>query len=44
LGQSDEEILAGYPTLTKDDLQAAWDYAARNREEIEEAIRLNTEE
>jgi uncharacterized protein (DUF433 family) len=41
LGQSDEEILVGYPTLTKDDLQAAWDYVAKNSAEIEEAVREN---
>ncbi len=42
-GKSDEWILGGYPTLTADDLQAAWEYAAAHRAEIEEDIRLNTE-
>ena len=43
LGNSDEWILAGYPTLTLADLRAAWDYANNHRAEIDEDIRLNTE-
>jgi uncharacterized protein (DUF433 family) len=37
-GLSDEEILAGYPTLTPADLAAAWEYYRRHPQEIDEAI------
>ena len=43
LGLSDPEVLRNYPTLTLDDLQAAWEYAAAHPEEIEQAIRENEE-
>ena len=43
LGLSDERILEAIQGLTRDDLVAAWDYYARHREEIEDAIRLNEE-
>ena len=43
MGKSDDWILAGYPTLTPADLQAAWGYAAAHLPEIEEAVRLNRE-
>ncbi len=43
LGQSNAEILRGYPTLTTADLEAAWEYAAISAEEIERDIRQNEE-
>jgi uncharacterized protein (DUF433 family) len=43
LGQSDAEILRGYPTLTPADLEAAWEYASISAEEIERDIRENEE-
>ena len=44
LGQSDEEILSGIPGLTRADLNAAWEYSRLHVDEIEAAIRLNTDE
>lgn len=41
VGLPDDEILRGLPGLTQADLDAAWEYAARHPEEIEEAIRDN---
>lgn len=41
LGKSDSELLRGYPSLTAAHLEAAWEYAAANREEIDRAIREN---
>ena len=43
LGMPDAQILSTYPSLTLPDLEAAWDYVAAHREEIEQAIR-ETEE
>jgi uncharacterized protein (DUF433 family) len=43
LGTSDVDILQAYPNLTNADLEAAWDYAAANKEEIDESIRENEE-
>ena len=43
LGAPDEEILKDYPDLTAADLQAAWEYAAANAQEIDTAIRENEE-
>jgi uncharacterized protein (DUF433 family) len=43
LGLSDEEVLQRVSGLTPADLEAAWDYYGRNREEIEQAIRENEE-
>ena len=43
LGASDAQILTAYPSLTQSDLDAAWEYAAANREEIDQAIRENEE-
>jgi uncharacterized protein (DUF433 family) len=37
-GQSDEEILRGYPTLKDADLAAAWEYYRQNQAEIDQAI------
>src|SRR5688500_7268634 len=38
LGRTDEQLLSDFPTLTADDLKAAWAYAAAHDEEIAEAI------
>lgn len=43
LGRHDAWILDGYPTLTQQDLYAAWAYYAEHGEEIDEAIRSNAE-
>ena len=43
LGMSDEEILAAIQGLTPADLDAAFEYAAVNSDEIERAIRENEE-
>ncbi len=37
-GQTDEEILASYPTLTAADLDAVWDYYRENPLEVEQTI------
>jgi uncharacterized protein (DUF433 family) len=39
----DAQILSTYPSVTPPDLEAAWDYVAAKREEIEQAIRENEE-
>jgi uncharacterized protein (DUF433 family) len=45
LGVTDHTILTDYyPSLTAEDLKAAWDYYDSNREEIDEAIRRNNED
>ena len=41
LGSTDARMLYNYPTLTQQDLDAAWAYYAANRQEIEDAIRRN---
>jgi uncharacterized protein (DUF433 family) len=44
LGLSDEQLLADYsPPLTREELNAAWKYAAAHPEEIAKAIRENEE-
>ncbi len=43
LGMSDADILVAYPSLTWADLKASWEYAAANKEEIDQAIRENEE-
>jgi uncharacterized protein (DUF433 family) len=43
LGRSDEQLLQDYPTLTQNDLSAAWAYFTAHPEEIETAIRENNE-
>ncbi|HEV3021054.1 MAG TPA: DUF433 domain-containing protein [Pirellulales bacterium] len=43
LGGSDVGLLRDYPALTSADLEAAWSYAAANRDEIDRAIRENEE-
>lgn len=40
-GLTDADILRNHPALTQADLDAAWDYYARNRREIEQALWLN---
>jgi len=41
LGMTDREIMHAVQGLTPDDLDAAWEYAAMNEAEIDEAIRAN---
>lgn len=41
LGWTDERILAGYPTLRRVDLRAAWEYVAGHPEEVATEIREN---
>lgn len=43
LAGGDADILRAYPSLSPADLEAAWEYAAANPEEIERAIRENEE-
>jgi uncharacterized protein (DUF433 family) len=43
LGATDGEILRAVPGLTPLDLEAAWEYAGANSEEIDQAIRENEE-
>lgn len=43
LGLPDAEILRAVQGLTPADLEAAWEYAAANPEEIDRAIRDNEE-
>ncbi len=43
LGASDAELLRGYPSLSSADMEAAWEYAAANSEEIAFAIKENEE-
>ena len=41
LGGSDAQILHDYPSLTPDELDDAWEYAAAHPDEIDRAIREN---
>lgn len=42
LGMSDERIMSDFdPPLTQADLEAAWEYCAQNRDEIDTAIDEN---
>jgi uncharacterized protein (DUF433 family) len=43
LGLSDDQILQAVQGLTPADLEAAWEYAAANPEEVDRAIRENEE-
>jgi uncharacterized protein (DUF433 family) len=43
-GLTEQQILDNYPSLTRADLAAAWEYARQNLQEIEQAIRANEEE
>lgn len=38
LGRTDEQLLSDFPSLTANDLKAAWSYAAAHDEEIADAI------
>jgi uncharacterized protein (DUF433 family) len=40
-GSSDRDLLEAYPTLTEEDLEAAWAYLDGHREEIETALEEN---
>ncbi len=40
-GMSDQDLLANYPTLCEQDLDAARSYYAQHRSEIDEAIAAN---
>lgn len=42
-GWTDERLLANFDGLTQEDLNAAWEYSAVHRGEIESAIRKNDE-
>ncbi len=45
LGLSDEQLLHDYePPLSQAELDAAWDYYEKNREEIDRAIRDNKDD
>jgi len=43
LGRSDADLLRDYPSLTRADLEAAWEYAAANPDEIDRALQENEE-
>lgn len=43
-GADDEELLRNYPTLTADNLTAAWSYYDRHREEIDRVIASHQED
>lgn len=43
LGSSDRDLLADYPSLTTEDLKAAWVYVKAHRREIDQAIQENEE-
>lgn len=40
-GVSDQRLLEMYPTLSFDDLNAAWNYYHSNRDEIDQDIKSN---
>jgi len=44
LDMTDAEILEAYPSLNAADLDAAWEYFAANRNEIDHDIRENEDE
>ena len=41
LGMTDRQLLEGYPTLTSEDLIAAWEYAESHKKEIDRLIKKN---
>ena len=43
MGLTDTRILEHHPDLTPADLEAAWDYYAKHRQEIDQAIQDNAE-
>ncbi len=42
-GCTEAYLLEAYPQLTREGLQAAWDYAERHKEEVDRLIRENEE-
>ena len=44
LGSSDQELLASYPTLKQVDLEGAWHYYEKHRDEIDQDIADNEAE
>lgn len=44
LGKSEAELIADFPGLTSDDLDAAWNYYRLNTAEIEEALAAEARE
>ena len=44
IGMSDAEILEASPSINGADLEAAWEYYATNREEIDADIRENEDD
>jgi uncharacterized protein (DUF433 family) len=44
LGISEEQLLSGYPTLSRAHLQAAWEYYRDHQAEIDRDIEENSEE
>jgi len=43
LGWDEGRFFEAYPQLTKEDLAAAWEYAEKHKDEIDQAIRENEE-
>ncbi len=43
LGLSDQALLEKYPQLTQNQLEAAWNYYAQNKDEIDREIKENEE-
>jgi uncharacterized protein (DUF433 family) len=43
-GANEEELLRNYPTLTHDDLKAAWIYYEQHQEQLDRAIITFTED
>ena len=43
LGLTDTQLLADYPGLSAEDLEAAWEYQRSHADEIDIAIRTNNE-
>jgi uncharacterized protein (DUF433 family) len=41
LGGSETDLLGAYPSLTLEDLKAAWDYAESHKDEVDQSIRDN---
>lgn len=44
LGLSDASLLEAYPSLTEVDLEAVWNYATANHEEIDRTIQENEQD
>lgn len=43
MGETDEDLMRGFPVLTLDDVLAAWSYIAANKEEIDQCLRRGSE-